>query len=284
MVFGGASTMLVRRHRIESEQVRIEYTPTKKCGSASMTPRFIVLHYTATNDLSSSLSTLRDSSAQVSAHIVVGREGEVFQLVDFNRIAWHAGDSRWKEARHLNCCSIGIELVNAGYLDQDQNGFFGRDQAPKIEYDIKPSEVIVQKHKFESFERAWCKYPEEQLKVARVIVATLVDYYNIEAVLGHDDISLNGKVDPGPALPIRDFQPKPCIENDRRGLGLPTRAAKRWVNVRYEPSVSAKKVRPPLSPGERVEVIGMSNGWVYVKNVGGSAFEYEGWVSGKYLS
>ena len=36
-------------------------------------------------------------------------------MVDDNKIAWHAGKSKWKKFTDLNKNSIGIELVNKGH-------------------------------------------------------------------------------------------------------------------------------------------------------------------------
>ena len=35
-------------------------------------------------------------------------------MVNENKIAWHAGKSKWKKFKNLNKNSIGIELVNKG--------------------------------------------------------------------------------------------------------------------------------------------------------------------------
>lgn len=53
---------------------------------------------------------------RVSAHFLIRRDGECVQFVDTQRRAWHAGRSRWWDARAdkwrqaLNDCSIGIEM------------------------------------------------------------------------------------------------------------------------------------------------------------------------------
>lgn len=53
---------------------------------------------------------------RVSAHFLIRRDGECVQFVGTQRRAWHAGRSRWWDARAdkwrqaLNDCSIGIEI------------------------------------------------------------------------------------------------------------------------------------------------------------------------------
>ena len=42
-------------------------------------------------------------------------------MVKDNKVAWHAGKSKWKNFRNLNNNSIGIELVNKGHEFGYQN-------------------------------------------------------------------------------------------------------------------------------------------------------------------
>lgn len=56
------------------------------------------------------------ATLRVSAHFLIRRDGKCVQFVDTRRRAWHAGRSRWWDARQntmrqaLNDFSIGIEL------------------------------------------------------------------------------------------------------------------------------------------------------------------------------
>ena len=84
---------------------------------------FVVLHYTAAN-LQRTLEIFLDTSTEVSAHLVIDRDGAVYEMVEClsgaPKRAWHAGKSRCEVSRGgeralvegLNDCSIGIELVN----------------------------------------------------------------------------------------------------------------------------------------------------------------------------
>ena len=36
-------------------------------------------------------------------------------MVEDNKVAWHAGKSKWGKLENLNNSSIGIELVNKGH-------------------------------------------------------------------------------------------------------------------------------------------------------------------------
>ena len=85
--------------------------------------RLIVLHYTAGVSAESSARFLAHPAVKASAHLVIGRAGEVIQLVPFNVEAWHAGRSRYAGHGGVNRFSIGIELDNLGRL-QRRNGRF----------------------------------------------------------------------------------------------------------------------------------------------------------------
>ena len=76
----------------------------------------IVLHATEQESVEESLLTLRtrNSGGRVSAHYLVGRKGDLYQLVSDEHRAWHAGGGRWGTITDVNASSIGIELDNNG--------------------------------------------------------------------------------------------------------------------------------------------------------------------------
>jgi len=47
---------------------------------------------------------------EVSAHVLIRRDGEVVQYVPFEQRAWHAGKSNWEGRERCNDFTIGIEL------------------------------------------------------------------------------------------------------------------------------------------------------------------------------
>ena len=77
-------------------------------------PRYIVVHYTAMADAKSALARLCDPVAEVSAHYLISKKGDCFQLVDDEMRAWHAGAGSWGNITDMNSNSIGIELDNMG--------------------------------------------------------------------------------------------------------------------------------------------------------------------------
>lgn len=67
----------------------------------------IVVHYTTSRNIDGTISHFKSGSPSVSAHYIVGRDGELVQMVPDNERAWHAGNS------DMNARSIGIEHVAA---------------------------------------------------------------------------------------------------------------------------------------------------------------------------
>ena len=76
----------------------------------------IVIHATTQDSVEQSLHTLRtrNSGGPVSSHYLVGRNGDLYQLVADDRRAWHAGPGSWGTISDVNSASIGIELDNDG--------------------------------------------------------------------------------------------------------------------------------------------------------------------------
>ena len=78
-------------------------------------PNLVVLHHTTDDTLDEALATLTSPERKVSAHYLVGRDGQIVQLVQERHRAWHAGKSWWGGNTDINSTSIGIELDNNGY-------------------------------------------------------------------------------------------------------------------------------------------------------------------------
>lgn len=79
-----------------------------------MTPRLIVLHYTAMAQAQAAIDWLCTPASQVSAHYLVDRDGRITRMVADIHRAWHAGQGAWTGCADVNSASLGIELVNTG--------------------------------------------------------------------------------------------------------------------------------------------------------------------------
>ena len=125
-----------------------------------------ILHYTAMRDAETAIFRLCKPEAKVSCHYVICREGRITQLVDEERRAWHAGLGRWGGVADVNSNSIGIELDHPG-------------EGP---------------------------FQEAQMAALERLLADLMDRYPAitpERVLGHSDVAVGRKIDPGPDFPWR---------------------------------------------------------------------------------
>lgn len=72
----------------------------------------VVIHATVLDSVGETVQTFLNPAKRVSAHFVVGREGQVVQMVPVEKRAWHAGVSELEGAPHVNDYSVGIEIVN----------------------------------------------------------------------------------------------------------------------------------------------------------------------------
>ena len=127
------------------------------------------MHYT-TGVFKGALQILTEGP--VSSHYLVDIDPPtVYRLVDEDRRAFHAGVSSWEGRTALNASSIGIEIVNRGFLDQP----FGRYQP----------------------------YPEVQTERVIALVRDIAQRHRVKPhhILGHSDIAPSRKQDPGPMFP-----------------------------------------------------------------------------------
>lgn len=178
-------------------EARRKQTPNVGTTFQAGQPDTIVIHYTAGSGLTSAVDSMCKPESKASAHLAVGRNGEVVQLVPFNRIAWHAGVSKWKERNGLNPYSLGIEVVNWGRLDKQGNSLITWAGQTLVE-----SEGVLLKHKNDTAPAWWQTYPQPQLDKVTELCRALKKVYPIKEILGHDDISPGRKSDPGPAYPM----------------------------------------------------------------------------------
>jgi len=97
---------------------------------------------------------------EVSAHFFIRRDGRTLQFVSCDDRAWHAGASSWRGRENCNDWSIGIELEG------------------------------LEGGAFESV----------QYRQLAVLLRALAARYPIEEAVGHEDVALGRKADPGPGF------------------------------------------------------------------------------------
>lgn len=126
-------------------------------------PELIVVHYTSMDSAEAALTKLTDPAAKVSCHYLIDEKGNIFQLVDEEKRAWHAGVSSWLGKDDVNSRSIGIEISN-------------RNNEP---------------------------YTKEQLFSLTLLCKDIMFRHKIEPqnIIGHSDVAPDRKQDPGAHFP-----------------------------------------------------------------------------------
>lgn len=269
--------MKINNHILEGEKVKFQMSPNKGKQFGKNLPDTIIIHYTAGSNMASAVNTLSSPASKASAHLVVGKDGSVAQLVPFNTISWHAGNSSWKGRNGLNSYSIGIEIDNAGVMTKTGDVFrswFGKSYTA--------DQVMKGIHRNESVERYWEIYTEKQIQAVIEICTLLIKEYGIKEILGHEEIAPGRKSDPGPAFPLDKIRSNLLnsnrSENGKAELPDTGVVSAADLNIRKGPDVKAEMVAPPLKKDSKVKILEEKDGWYRV--IG----EVEGWVAAKYVS
>jgi N-acetylmuramoyl-L-alanine amidase len=157
--------------RLVGAGVSFVETPNK---GGDFSPLYLVFHYTAGKNATSSINWLTNPESKASAHLVLARDGTITQLAPFNVKTWHAGLSHWDGLSGLNSYSIGIEMDNAGPLKKvgdKYQAWFGTLYTE--------DEVVLAKHKLDDESRWWHAYTEIQIQKALELAQLLVRHYDL---------------------------------------------------------------------------------------------------------
>ena len=181
------STKLLSEETNDNELQKIQ---TFQSESFSTRIRFVVIHYTSI-DWENSLKVLTNERYEVSSHYLIPEAGDdtysdqikIFQLVDEENRAWHAGISKWEERTNINDQSIGIELVNQAECSVRQGS----------QYDYTNNYICL----FSEFDSDQI----DQLILLLKDILSRHDEIKPTYIVGHSDISPDRKFDPGPKFP-----------------------------------------------------------------------------------
>jgi len=148
----------------------------------------IVIHYTAGSTVQSALAAL--SAAGLSYHYIIDKDGIIYQLVEEDESAQHAGC--YRNGKKLVGCtegynsrSIGISLVNLGWDTKNRN--------------VQCTDIAGQ---------CWDVYTDNQMKSLAKLLVDIQERQiqkrnnlnlNETTIIYHSDI-YSGKQDPGPAF------------------------------------------------------------------------------------
>jgi N-acetylmuramoyl-L-alanine amidase len=269
---------ITRLHKISREQLCADIDVPKNRLKFKTLPDTIILHYTAGASAESSATWLANPDVKASAHVVIGKDGELYQLVPFDTVAWHAGPSAYKNRTGFNQFSIGIELDNPGFLRPEGSDFIasfgGRYPA---------DQAIKAVHRNESEPRYWHTYTDAQLETCHALCKALMEKYPIKQILGHEEICPGVKTDPGPAFPLDDFRNEllgnehPWDASQYRPPFTEGIVKQNNLPVREGPGPEFDTVDNSLPLNKKVTITGELNGWYCVKTM------VEGWVSSRCI-
>lgn len=84
--------------------------PTKKIGDGVNDVQGIILHHTAEENITGTLSSLCNSKREASSHVVIDKDGTRYILAQPESITWHAGYSMLNGREKCNDFTVGIEF------------------------------------------------------------------------------------------------------------------------------------------------------------------------------
>jgi len=202
--------------------MNIVQRPTTHCEErkGGATPEFIILHYTDTVDMNEAEDYFMGRRAhpegetkRVSAHYMIDEDGTIYQYVDEDKRAWHAGVSYWQGLTDMNSSSIGIELVNPG----QSNGYV--------------------------------PFPDVQMQALAELCTDIMQRRGIpvDHVLAHSDVAVGRRFDPGELFDWKGLAdqgiglwPVPLKEDFEKAATMDVRAA--LTAVGYNPNDELKAV------------------------------------------
>lgn len=174
-------------------------------GNEMDTRRFLIIHDTCGWSGLSSIEGWMEADDGICAHIVIERDGTIFQCRPFNRTCGHCGDSEWVDPNtgehyyDINYCSIGIELANSANMARSPDVYPDYNMG---ELAGEPVPRLVAKPKYGGPEQDWEVHTEAQLAACEAVSKVLVERFNLDDLVGHQDIAPDRKVDPSPACDL----------------------------------------------------------------------------------
>lgn len=258
---------MIENHRLRGAV----YAPSPNHGGP-IVPRFIVMHYTAGWEAQSAIDTFANPNSKVSAQITIDTDGTIYQHVDFNVRAWHAGPSSYAGYNGLNSHSIGIEFVNPGFLRKLADGRYV-DAYDSIKDPSELGPVIAAKYpRVGSGTFYWPAYTKAQIEAGERLVEELIGAYPIIDIVTHEEIDKRGwKTDPGPAFPMNRFK---RLLRDRGNDVVEYEVTANSLNARGGPGTNFAVIGK-FKSGQKVVELDRKGDWVRVSP--------DEWVHGDFL-
>ena len=178
-------------------------TPTERVHRkyTGAIPEGITIHYTANGSVESTIKALRDQG--LNYHLIIDRDGKVYQTASFFHGTWHAGKAIWR-GQSPNYKHLSVALVSWGWLIEVHGQY--ETWAGKL---ILPDEI---RHTEANGKMHWQKATDPQQASLMRFLRWAVDCgIDPERICGHDECCEppGRKTDPGgvlgwPVSSIRD--------------------------------------------------------------------------------
>lgn len=172
-------------------------------------PTGVVVHATAGGSGRATAGWARDTPQGRSWHLLLERDGTLYQQVPLTHQAWHAGRSSWAGRADLNAWTVGVELANHLLLERAGDTFFsdlGGRRAPY--HGPTPVHGVLRFDGLTPTEGWWEPYPEAQLRALDALLGRLAALGLGTQLVGHDEVAVPAgrKLDPGPLFPWELFR------------------------------------------------------------------------------
>lgn len=183
---------------IEDIEVKLRGPYTTPSGK----PRGLVIHYTAgrSRHSSSAKSTLRYLASKKLGCMVMGVGGGIVKASNqaMDEVAYHAGKSNWQELDGISRYCMGMEICCAGLLSTDLRTWWGEKLQSKYCRNIPEARENMKLGFYHQF---------TNLQEAALINFCLWQLdtnpeFDIDWVVGHDEIAPTRKSDPGGSLSV----------------------------------------------------------------------------------
>lgn len=161
-------------------------------------PRGAIVHYTAG---APGLGALEEARIEGYTYFLIDVDGSVHQGFPLSEWGYHAGDSYWSGiGTHVSTQLVGIEIACAGMVETDGIGNFKTCWGGFVGHE----QVRVVTEKDNRAAGAYHIYTEAQEAALLDLLVWLKinnpQVFNIDWVLGHDEVSPGRKTDPGGSL------------------------------------------------------------------------------------
>jgi N-acetyl-anhydromuramyl-L-alanine amidase AmpD len=191
-----------------------DYLPEKEYYSAEHKKEQIYLHHTVSSTAASAINWWKQDGLHIATAYLIEKDGTIYENFDPKCWSFHLGLKNTNG--RVDKKSIGIEIVNEGWLTKKGDDFFWFEGKSKYRGEVIELETPWRGQKY------FAKYTEEQVKSAAIVCKFLlynlsipfniIEHYNYDktlindykGILSHCNVR-SDKTDLSPAFPMEDF-------------------------------------------------------------------------------